>query len=520
MAHVVAVDARRRLDDYAAVGPLAPAVADLRAEAERLTPLLRGRTVWMVNSTAQGGGVAELLPPLVALLRDLGVAVEWSVMETERAEFFALTKRLHNMIHGAGDAGGLARADRALYDAVSEESARSLLGLVGPQDIVVVHDPQPLGAGALLARELGVRAIWRCHIGLDEPSAAASAAWEFLMPYALAYGDAVFSAREYVPELLAGRASVIYPGIDPLSHKNRELSLHKLVGVLCDAALAVPHWPLLAPPFPAVAQRLQSDGSFAPATDPEDMGLLARPIVTQVSRWDRLKGFGPLLEAFRLLKRGRAAGAARDERHRRRLDLVRLVLAGPDPAAIQDDPEALEVLDDLRARYGALAPEVRRDVAVITLPMVSLKENALMVNALQRASTVIAQNSLREGFGLTVAEAMWKAVPVLGSARACGVRQQVRHGLDGCLVPDPEDGEAIAEAMRCMLADADELERWGRNAQHRVHEEFLVFRQIRSWLRLLASDGAMPPRSGSGGAPLSPRDAPYGTDTVTRSSSG
>jgi trehalose synthase len=490
----VGVERLLGLDDYAAVGHLAHPVAELRAEAGRLVPRLEGRTIWMVNSTAAGGGVAEMLPTLVTLLRELGVATRWLVIESDRPEFFALTKRLHNMIHGV-DAPAPSADDRALYDAVSRANADALLGRLAPEDILVVHDPQPLGAGALVARELGVRAIWRCHIGLDEDLPASHAAWSFLRPYTEPYDLSIFSSEAYIPPFLAERAIVSYPALDPLDHKNRDLSLHKLVGILCDGALAVPHWPLVSPPFPELAQRLQPDGRYAPATIPEDIGLLGRPIVTQVSRWDRLKGFMPLLEAFRAIKLGAARRPAADDRHRRRLEAVRLVLAGPDAASVADDPEALEVVDELRGRYVSLEPEVQRDVAIVSLPMASRKQNALMVNALQRASTVVAQNSLREGFGLTITEAMWKGVPVLASARARGPREQIRDGLDGRLVPDPEDVEGLARALERMLADARVLEQYGRTAQRRVRDDFLIFTQLRRWLHVLVevADGRRRP---------------------------
>lgn len=485
MAKLVELDVNRRLDDYTAVGPLAAAAEELRADADRLVPALRGRTIWMINSTASGGGVAELLPPQIALLRELGLDVRWLVIETDEPDFFPLTKRIHNMLHG--EAGPpLGPRERELYDAVSAANARALGGHVGAGDVLIVHDPQPLGAGALLRTSAGVCAIWRCHIGLEVPHPSAAAAWEFLRPYLAACEHAVFSAPEYVPDFLAGRASVIPPTIDPLSHKNRDLSLHKLVGVLCDAALAPSHWPLLAPPFADVAQRLRPDGSFVPVATADDIGLLARPIVAQVSRWDRLKGFAPLMDGFSALRQRRPTGRVRDERHRRRLENVRLVLAGPEAGSITDDPEALAVLDDLRGRYAALPPLVQQDVAILALPMRSRKENALMVNALQRCADIVVQNSLREGFGLTVAEAMWKRTPILGSARAFGVRQQVRDGVDGRLAPDPEDADAIARLLHDMLADSDRLEEWGRNAQHRVHGEFLIFTELRRWIALLA----------------------------------
>jgi trehalose synthase len=485
---LVEPDVHLSLDDYAAVGRLAPAADALRATAETFVPRLEGRTVWHVNSTAQGGGVAELLPAQIKLMRDLGVDTRWLVMGTNRPEFFALTKRIHNMIHGAMQQEFTA-GDRALYEEVSRANAEALLQYVRPDDVLLVHDPQPLGAGARVKRRHpDIRAVWRCHIGLEEDLPVTRAAWDFLRPYASVYDQAVFSVGEYVPKFLADRASVIHPSLDPLGHKNRELSLHKLVGILSDAGLTEPHWPLLAPPWPEGARRLQADGTWEPATTPEDIGLLARPIITQVSRWDRLKGFEPLMEAFRALKLGLVSRPAHDVRHRRRLELVRLVLAGPEPSSIQDDPEGLVVLNSLCKRYLAFEPDVREDVALLALPMGSRKANALMVNALQSSSDIVAQNSLREGFGLTVAEAMWKGKPVLGSARACGVRLQVRDGVDGVLVADPEDAEEIAEAMHRMLADEDRLEAWGSTAQRRVYDEFLIFKELHRWLELLADD--------------------------------
>ncbi|HEY0672735.1 MAG TPA: glycosyltransferase [Longimicrobiales bacterium] len=279
---------------------------------------------------------------------------------------------------------------------------------------------------------------------------------------------------------------MIHPSIDPLSHKNRDLSLHKLVGVLSCSDLVEAHWPLMCPPFPQRARRLQADGSLRPATTPDDFGLLARPIITQVSRWDRLKGFGPLLDAFVQLKIGNHA-ALRGERHGRRLQIVRLVLAGADPDSIPDDPEAHAVFAELRAKYCALSPEVQQDIAVIALPIESRKNNALMVNALQRAADIIVQNSLREGFGLTVAEGMWKRSAVLGSAAACGVRLQVRDGVDGRLIHNPENVSELTEAMVEMLADPLRLEEYGRNAQYRVHDQFLIFSELRQWLGVFNS---------------------------------
>jgi trehalose synthase len=481
----IELETHRTLEDYEAVAHLAQAVHDLRSEAAAVLPRLSGRTVWMVNSTAQGGGVAEMLVDMVPLLRDLGVRTEWVVIGSRNPAFFLLTKRIHNLIHGAGDPD-LNKADRELFEQVNRENAEELKSLVHPGDLLIVHDPQPLPLAAMLREHVGLTTIWRSHIGLDQENAATRSAWEFLAPYLDAYDHAVFSAPEYIPDRLAGKSTVIYPGIDPLAPKNRELSLNSAVQVLCTGGLLVCPGPTVEPPYAYPAKRVLPDGRFAPANAMEDIGLLTRPIVTQVSRWDRLKGFRPLMEAFAPLKQSMYDGeTASDSTHRRRLDLARLVLAGPDADAIQDDPEAKEVLEELRRVYVSLHPAIQDEIAIVTLPMRSKEENALLVNALQRASTIVVQNSLREGFGLTIAEAMWKRIPVLSNSRAVGPRTQIRDGLDGRLIGDPSNQEELAHAINEMLALQEAREEWGRNGQRRVHELFLATSQLRNWGSLL-----------------------------------
>ena len=297
----VEVPVGHRLRDYAEYTDLVPQVRDLETTARKSVRQLAHRTIWMVSSTSQGGGVAEGLPRIVSLLRQLGLKVEWVVIHTADPQFFALTKRIHNQLHGVR-APRLGQSDRDLYDAVSDRLADALASTIGPEDVLIVHDPQPLGVGARIKSRLGVPALWRCHIGLDRKTPAGDDAWQFLSVDALAYDGSIFTLKDYVPDFLSGTATVMAPSIDPLTNKNRELSMQKTAGVLVDAALVAAMHPVVSPPFKAPAQRLQTDGAFAPATFPEDFGLLFRPIVTQISRWDRLKGFGPLLEAFVQLK--------------------------------------------------------------------------------------------------------------------------------------------------------------------------------------------------------------------------
>ncbi len=474
------------LQDYGARLHLARTVNDLQDAGEKLVDRLRDRTVWMINSTEEGGGIAEMLPKVVSLLRDLGVKTEWVVVGSEDDAFFHLTKRIHNLLHGAGHAE-LRSEDHSLYASVSREAANLLKGRIGPNDVVVTHDPQALGVGALLKEDLGVPAIWRCHVGLDTTTSRTASAWKFLESWALAYDKTVFTFSDYVPSFLADRAAIIAPAIDPLSDKNRELSIRKVAGVLSNAHMDGQAVPVLTPAFESPAMRLQADGTFAPANLPDPIGLLHRPIVTQVSRWDRLKGWAPLLRGFERLKsRGSGDLAELSERRRRRLDLVRLVLAGPDPDAIQDDPEGLEVFEEMRESWLELPVAVQRDVALLVLPMGSRRINALMVNALQRCSSIVAQNSIQEGFGLTVTEAMWKRRPVMGTW-AVGIRNQMRDGIDGRLVNDPRNPDEVASILNEMLASPALREEWGENGERRVAEHFLIFTQVLRWLRVLVS---------------------------------
>lgn len=487
MARRVEIEDQNELSEHAAHAHLVPAVESLRAEAARLEEDLRDRRVWMVNSTPEGGGVAEMLEPTMGMLRDLGVDAEWVVIESEDPDFFDLTKNLHNLIHGEGRPEALDADARSLYEEENRINARFLVERAEPGDILVVHDPQPMPLARYVQAEVDVITIWRCHIGLDGENASTRAAWDFLERYADDYDRAIFSAPEYIPDLFAGRSTLVRPAIDPLTHKNRDLSVHEVVRILDHAALNGSPGPLLDEAYVDVVHRLRDDGQFVPASLSEDIGLLHRPVVTQISRWDRLKGFAPLMEAFAHLKEEqRSFSEGRPPKHRRRLSLARLVMAGPAADSVADDPEAKEVLSEIRSAYMDLPPLVQSDVAILSLPMADRRENHDIVNALQRTSSIVCQNSLREGFGLTITEAMWKRVPVLSNRSACGPRQQIVDGVHGRLIENPEDRGQLASALNEMLAAPGERQSWGRTAQRRVHDEFLIYRRLRRYFEEFA----------------------------------
>ena len=460
------------------VGILGPERFEEAVGAERFAPfaarmhqvqeMLEGRVVWNVNSTAAGGGVAEMLRSLLAYARGGGIDARWIVIPGHE-DFFRLTKRLHNCLHGSlGDGGPLGPPEAALYEDTLRASIDELCDLVRPDDVVIVHDPQPSGmCGSLV--EAGANVIWRCHVGLDRPNTVARAAWDFLRPYVEPAHAYIFSRRAFAWERLDDdRIVVIAPSIDAFSPKNQELSPETVTAIL-DASGLVP------------------DGGDAPGVFTREDGAPGRvdrraemfedepvpsqaQVVTQVSRWDRLKDPVGVIEGF-----GRYV-APHSEAH--------LVVAGPSVAAVADDPEGAEVLAESRAARRALPQPARARIHLAALPMEDREENAAIVNALQRRAGVVVQKSLAEGFGLTVAEAMWKARPVVAS-RIGGIQDQIESERSGVLIDDPRDLPAYGAAVAGLLEDQPRARRIGAEAQSRVRDEFLGVRHLLQYAGLI-----------------------------------
>lgn len=437
----------------------------LRA-AERGRADFEGRVIWNINSTARGGGVAELLSSLVPYSRAAGVDVRWLVIEGD-PDFFRVTKRIHNMLHGApGDGQGLSAEDEATYLATTERNLPDLLGLIGPDDLVLLHDPQTAGLVEPLRRS-GARVVWRCHVGADTPNDLVRKAWSFLLPYVIDADRIVFSRAAFVwSGLERARVTVIPPSIDAFTPKNQPLPPASAEAIL--RACGIHEGPsdgeavftrLDGSPARVVRSVERSGSPPLPATV---------PAVVQVSRWDRLKDPAGVLRAF-------VQGIAPSTD-------AHLVLAGPSTAAVADDPEGATVLAEVADEAGRLAPAMRERVHLFSLPMDDLQENAIIVNALQRRADVVVQKSLAEGFGLTVAEAMWKARPVVASAVG-GVQDQIVDGESGLLV-DPDDLDGFADAVRALLGDPARAEWMGHNARERVRGAFLGARHLEQYVDL------------------------------------
>jgi trehalose synthase len=433
--------------------------------------LLDGRTIWSVNSTAYGGGVAEMLRSLIGYVRGVGVDARW-VTIGGNPEFFRITKRVHNRLHGyAGDGGPLGDAERAVYERVAGEHAGLLAQRVSPGDVVLLHDPQTAGMVAPLI-DKGVPVIWRAHIGLDVPNDRAREAWHFLIAYVERADAYVFSRPAYTWEGLdESKVTVIAPSIDAFSPKNHAMSFTSVTAVLRAAGMAADHHHRSR----AIFERL--DGSVGrverEARVVEEHALrLDVPLLTQVSRWDRLKDPMGIMTAF-------AEHVHVDS------EAPHLLLAGPDVTAVADDPEGAEVFAEIEAAWGELPQRVRRRVHLALLPMDEADENAVIVNALQRRADVIAQKSLAEGFGLTVSEAMWKGRPVVASDVG-GIQDQIEDGRTGYLV-EPTDLVAFADRVNTLLADPHDAERMGAAAATRVRDLFLGPRHLGQYVGLLES---------------------------------
>ena len=406
---------RPRISDTPPAAPPPARLADYEAiigksqldELRFLADALRGKTVKMVNSTALGGGVAEMLNRLVPLLGELEVKTGWEVI-TGGNDFFEVTKGFHNALHGGEYT--LTQQARDVFMLHTEQNRQRMnFG----EDFVVIHDPQP--AGLIASRTDGAtRWVWRCHIDLSNPNPEV---WEFLQPMVERYDAAVFSSPAFARQLSIPQA-LFYPCIDPLSEKNKELDESYILEV-CD-----------------------------------NFGVdCSRPIVTQISRFDRLKDPLGVIHACKMAKKY--------------VDF-QLVLAGGSAA---DDPEGAVVLREVMD-----AAEDDPDIIILDLPPWS----ALEINALQRASTIIIQKSLKEGFGLTVTEGLWKGKPTIASAVG-GIPTQVIDKLTGALV---HSVEGCAYQIRYLLTHPEFALRLGRNGREHVKENFLMTANVRRWLLL------------------------------------
>ncbi len=390
-----------RLEDYRDVTP-----AGALDFLYRLSERVKGMSMVNVNSTKYGGGVAEILHRLIPMLNEVGVQARWEVIQGAD-EFYACTKAFHNALQGAEQV-----ITQKMLDAYLETNRENAKRLPLDAEVMLIHDPQP--AALIEYRAVG-RWIWRCHIDVSQP---VRRVWNFLRQYVVKYDAAVFSLPRFAQRLPIPQF-LIYPSIDPLSEKNRDLT------------------------------EAEVDAHLGRLKIPRD-----KPILLQVSRFDRFKDPVGVISAYRIVKKHNDC---------------RLVLAGGGAA---DDPEGKAVLAEVQAAAGE-----DPDIHVLELP----PDAHLAINALQRAATIVLQKSTKEGFGLTVAEAMWKGKPVIGGA-AGGITAQIIYDVTGYTV---NSVEGAAFRIRHLLNNPDVREKMGQDAREYVRQNFLITRRLRDYLTLM-----------------------------------
>jgi trehalose synthase len=435
---------------------------------------LGSRTVVNVNSTAVGGGVAELLETLLGYARGGGVATRWFVVEGDAA-FFDVTKRIHNGLYGSsGDGGQLGAAEADTYERTLRANARDIDGLVRPGDIVILHDPQTAGLAPAF-RRLGATIVWRCHVGSDESNEWTERSWGFLRPHLEDVDALVFSRRRFAPEWAdAGRLHVILPSITPFSTKNMHLTGAQVRGMLSAAGLIDGSGRTRTTEFRRANGRRGVVRHRAVVVREGEPPPVGAPLVVQISRWDRMKDMAGVMAGF--------AGAFDASLG------AHLMLAGPKAEGVEDDPEAAQVFAECQAQWEALPAAVRRHVHLAQLPTADHDENAALTNALQRHASVVCQKSLAEGFGLTVAEAMWKGRAVVASAVG-GIVDQIRDPRYGILIDEPTDLTEFAAAVNGLLREPSEARRLGANARRFATRHMLTDTHLQRYAELIQTLG-------------------------------
>lgn len=387
---------------------------DVVSHLRQLAKPLKGVKVVHVNSTRSGGGVAEILTKLIPLMNDLGLDTSWEIV-TGEPDFYRCTKGFHNGLQGFPV--NLATALLENFERTNAENAERLRPILEEAGVVFIHDPQPAPLLSLCPHRRG-KWIWRCHIDVSRPYRPV---WRYLRDFLTGYDASIFSLADFT-QPLPHPQYLIPPSIDPLSDKNVPLEEEEVE---------------------AVRERF--------GLDPE------RPLIVQVSRFDRFKDPLGVLEAYRLAKKFQPG--------------LQLVLAG---GGASDDPEGEVILAEVRE-----AARDDSDIHILLLP----PDAHRTINALQRAADIVLQKSTKEGFGLTVTEAMWKGKPVVGGDTG-GIRLQVFNHHTGFRVSTPE-GAALR--IRYLLRHREILWEMGRKAREFVREHFLLTRQLREVLTVIVN---------------------------------
>jgi trehalose synthase len=379
----------------------------------RLANFLKDKKIVHINSTKIGGGVAELLTNIIPLKHELGLDATWEIV-VGQSDFYKCTKMFHNMIQGMKNQI-IPDTLLKIYEQTNEENAQRLFNVLNEADFVFIHDPQPAALIKFFPNRKG-KWVWRCHIDISRPNRQV---WKFLKQFVIQYDASIFSLVDFARSLPHPQY-IIAPSINPLSDKNKELSKEEI-------------------------EKVYSEFNLDPA----------RPILLQVSRFDRFKDPIGVISAYKLVKKS--------------IPSIQLVLAG---GSADDDPEGSIVLEETLT-----AANSDNDIHVLSLP----SDANVTINALQRVADIVIQKSTKEGFGLTVTESLWKSKPVIGGNTG-GIKLQVIDNYNGFLVNTPE-GTALR--IKQLLSDQDLFKRLKRKGKEFVKDNFLITRHVREYLTLL-----------------------------------
>jgi trehalose synthase len=462
----LALDAFRDVFSAERLGSI---VAELRIKASGL----QERAVIHINSTAKGGGVAEMLAMLVPYMQDLGINASWLVIKGDQ-HFFEITKRIHNGLHGfPGDGGALSLPEERHFEKISEYNAQQIAHTLNPGDIVVFHDPQTAGMIPIL-KKTGILVFWRCHVGADfQENHCVERAWKFLQPFIAHADKLIFTKEQFVPKFVAmDKVSIIYPSISAFSPKNQVMSPQTALAIV--QHLGIVSIVRKENSNPAL-DFIRLDGKrsqvhrFADILHAGPLPNPTDPMILQISRWDRLKDMSGVMRAFVDFVLPKHKDAY-------------LVLAGPSVHGVSDDPEGAAAYNDCISQWRSLPHFQRARVQLVCLPMRDVDENAAMVNALQTHATIITQKSLQEGFGLTVTEALWKRKPVVASAVG-GIKDQIQDGINGLLLKNPRDLESFGHLINDLLDNTELRNRLAEQGHEFVLNNFLATRHLMDYLR-------------------------------------
>jgi trehalose synthase len=453
-----------------------------------------------ISSTSTGGGVAEILRFLVPYFNDIGLESHWLVIKGDE-EFFSITKRIHNGLHGFSSKGScmLYGAEHEHYKKISKENLEFILQKVRPGDICICHDPQTAGMIKGLG-DAGIFCIWRCHIGNElSNNHEAVRAWDFLKEYVMHADRFAFSMKEFAPDWIPStKLLVIQPSIDPFCPKNQHMEFSMCKKILFKAGL-LDHPEITEISEMVVDRGEEDEGEIEDSKEDEDnlpasylrlngsLGIiknpadsmhagplpsLNEPLIVQISRWDHLKDMSGVMRAF-------------TEYILPEFPNSNLILAGPAVSSVSDDPEGFSVWNSTLMVWRQLPHFERARVQLVSLPMEDIEENAAIVNALQRCATIITQKSLYEGFGLTITEAMWKGKAVVASAVG-GIKSQITNMEDGLMVRNPTDLETFAGLIMKLLKDDAFRIKIEKNAKATVIRNFLPLRHLLQYVNLYA----------------------------------